>query len=337
MGRVLAELDRLGLRQNTIVVFVCDHGYRLGEKGTWSKARLLFKMGTRVPLMIDAPQARGNGRSCMRTVQSLDLYATLAELCGLPVPPGNEGHSRVPLLHNPRAAWLHPAFSVWSEDGRSLHGVAVRNERWRYAEFGPEGACATLAAGAAVRRGRDFRQSPLKRPRGAPYTWISVSFGHKLVLLALAAGILRAADTPDLVYKFHLALPAAKAEWSSTGVSNWDVTVTLDAAKCEITCAYRLKRQSPAYRLAPPAVAVRIYSDLVSVPDVVTVDPAGLNLPTAARNLPGPKDHPYIPGRKVIAAAPPQASEGLPAASPQRQPDSAGRPPALAAAAPLRI
>jgi len=139
VGRVLAEVDRLGLRQNTIVVFVCDHGYQLGEKGKWSKAGSLFEMGTRVPLLIDAPNARGNGRACMRTVQSLDLYSTLVELCGVPLPPGNEGRSLVPLLHNPRAAWKHPAYSVWSEDGRSLHGVAVRNERWRYAEFGPEG------------------------------------------------------------------------------------------------------------------------------------------------------------------------------------------------------
>ena len=139
IGRVLAELDRLGLRQNTIVVFVCDHGYQLGEKGKWSKAGSLFEMGTRVPMIISAPGIDGNGQSCYRMVQSLDIYATLTELCGLRLPAGYQGRSLTPLLHNPRTAWDHPAYSVWSEDGETLHGVAVRTEKWRYAEFGQDG------------------------------------------------------------------------------------------------------------------------------------------------------------------------------------------------------
>jgi len=139
LGRVVAELDRLGLRDNTIVVFIVDHGYQLGEKGKWSKAGSLFEMGTRVPLMISAPGMAGNGRSCYRIVQSINIYATLAELCGLPVPPGGEGVSITPLLRDPAAEWDRPAYSVWSEDSRTLHGVAVRNEKWRYAEYGPEG------------------------------------------------------------------------------------------------------------------------------------------------------------------------------------------------------
>jgi len=140
LGRVVAELDRLGLRQNTIMVFTVDHGYQLGEKGKWSKAGSLFEMGTRVPLIIVAPGARGNGQPCMRIVQSLDIYSTLAKLCGLPLPPGNEGRSLVPLLHNPKARWDSPAYSVWSEDGSTLHGVMVRSENWRYVEFGANGA-----------------------------------------------------------------------------------------------------------------------------------------------------------------------------------------------------
>ncbi len=79
IGRVLGELDRLGLRDNTIVVFLADHGYQLGEKGKWSKAGSLFEMGTRVPLMISAPAAKGRGQSCTRIVESLDLYPTLVE------------------------------------------------------------------------------------------------------------------------------------------------------------------------------------------------------------------------------------------------------------------
>lgn len=140
IGRVMAELDRQGLRENTIVVLVVDHGYQLGEKGKWSKAGSLFEMGTRVPLIIAAPGSRGNGHACFRPVQSLDLYPTLTELCGLPPPPqGLEGTSLTPLLRDPAAAWGRPAYSVWSEDGKTLHGVAVRTEQWRYAEFGVDG------------------------------------------------------------------------------------------------------------------------------------------------------------------------------------------------------
>jgi len=144
LGRVLGELDRLNLRRNTIVVFTVDHGYQLGEKGKWSKAGSLFEMGTRVPLIIAAPGARGNGRPCMSIVESVNIYSTLTELCGLTPPEGNEGHSMTALLNNPRAAWDRPAYSVWSEDGYTLHGVMVRSGKWRYVEYGPEAVNGSL-------------------------------------------------------------------------------------------------------------------------------------------------------------------------------------------------
>jgi arylsulfatase A-like enzyme len=135
VGRVLGELDRLKLRDKTIVVCTADHGYQLGEKGKWSKAGSLFEQGARVPYIIAAPNVMGNGQPCRRIVQSLDFYPTLVELCGLPQPRGLEGVSLVPLLNNPNAEWNHPAYTVWSEDGRSLRGVGVRTEHWRYAEY----------------------------------------------------------------------------------------------------------------------------------------------------------------------------------------------------------
>jgi arylsulfatase A-like enzyme len=73
-------------------------------------------------------------------VQSIDLYATLAELCGLPLPAGGEGTSLLPLLRHPEASWGQPAYSVWSEDGKTLHGVAVRTEQWRFVDYGPAGS-----------------------------------------------------------------------------------------------------------------------------------------------------------------------------------------------------
>ncbi len=140
LGRVIAELDRLGLRENTIITLSVDHGYQLGEKGKWSKAGSLFEMGTRVPLIVSAPGLKGAGKSCYRPVQSLDLYPTLREMCGLPKPTQElHGADLRPLLDDPTAKWDRPAYSVWSEDGKTLHGVAVRTEQWRFAEFGNNG------------------------------------------------------------------------------------------------------------------------------------------------------------------------------------------------------
>jgi arylsulfatase A-like enzyme len=132
-GRVLDALDRLGLRENTVVVFWGDHGYHLGEKGKWSKHNSLYEVGTRVPLLVALPDGRSAGRACARTVELLDLYPTLAELAGLKVPPGLEGRSLVPLLQDPGAAWDKPARSV-TRRGKTM-GKTVRTERWRYTEW----------------------------------------------------------------------------------------------------------------------------------------------------------------------------------------------------------
>jgi iduronate 2-sulfatase len=144
LGRVIDALDNLGLREKTIVVFSADHGYQLGEKGKWSKAGSLWEEGARVPLMICAPKAKGNGQVCKRMVETMNLYPTLVELCGLPMPAGQEGRSMTKLLDDPAATWNYPAYTVWSEDGTSnnnfnahptLSGISVRVERWRYAEY----------------------------------------------------------------------------------------------------------------------------------------------------------------------------------------------------------
>jgi len=139
IGRVIEELEHLGLRDNTIIVFVADHGYQLGEKGKWSKAGSLFEMGTRVPTIISAPMAQGNGKTCTTITQSIDLYPTLAELCGLTLPEGIESRSITHLLNDPNSPSSEPAYSVWSEDGNTLYGVSVRTLKWRYAEYGKEG------------------------------------------------------------------------------------------------------------------------------------------------------------------------------------------------------
>lgn len=150
VGRVLAELDRLGLREKTIVVFWGDHGYQLGEKGKWSKAGSLWEQGTRTPLIICDPREKSTqGRRCSRVVEMVDLYPTLAQLCGIDVPEGLEGKSLVPFLDKPDTPSDKPAFTVWSEDGETLSGVMVRTAKWRYAEFYGRGPGAMLLDPAA--------------------------------------------------------------------------------------------------------------------------------------------------------------------------------------------
>ncbi|MDR3703394.1 MAG: hypothetical protein P4L56_27345 [Candidatus Sulfopaludibacter sp.] len=163
--------------------------------------------------------------------------------------------------------------------------------------------------------------------------------GRKLVLLALAAGLLRAADSPEFLYRFHLPSRAAKVDWTSASAGNWDVTVTVDAVKCRLTCAYRLKRGSPAASLlAPPVVFVRVYSDFVSLPYKLTVDPAGLEFPAAAARFRPRYDYPYLPGRKLVATAPPRVLTALPSLSRVGRAPVASRTPRLSSLdAPLRI
>jgi arylsulfatase A-like enzyme len=131
VGRVLDELDRLKLTEKTIVVFWGDHGYHLGEKGKWSKAYSLWDVGIRVPLLISIPGRRSQVSE--RVVQLLDLYRTLADLCGLPPPKEVEGRSLAPLLRNPKSNWNYPAFAVVQFQGK--FGASVRTERWHYVEW----------------------------------------------------------------------------------------------------------------------------------------------------------------------------------------------------------
>ncbi|MCI0455961.1 MAG: sulfatase [Gemmataceae bacterium] len=142
VGRVLEALDRLGLRENTILVFFSDHGFHLGEKGKWSKHGSLYEAGTRVPMIVAAPKAPANGKTSGRTVGLVDLYPTLADLARLPAPKGVEGQSLAPLLKDAQAAWDHPAFTVATR-GKRL-GRSVRTERWRYTEWDTEGKKAEL-------------------------------------------------------------------------------------------------------------------------------------------------------------------------------------------------
>ncbi len=132
IGRVLAALDRLKLWDNTLVVFWSDHGYHLGEHGLWMK-QSLFEESARVPMIWVTPGAKGNGKASPRTVEFVDIYPTLADLCGLTPPKDLPGASLKPLLQNPTAPWSRPAFTQVQRGG--FPGHSVRTERWRYTEW----------------------------------------------------------------------------------------------------------------------------------------------------------------------------------------------------------
>ena len=101
----------------------------------------MFEIALRAPLIIRLPGAAGNSRVCAHPVQLLDLYPTLAELCGLPAAEGVQGRSLAALLQNPEAAWPYGAFSMARTAGGSV-GYSVRTEQWHYAEWkgGADGA-----------------------------------------------------------------------------------------------------------------------------------------------------------------------------------------------------
>ena len=111
VGLLMAALERLQLRDKTVVVLMSDHGYHLGERGRWSKHGSLYELVGRVPLIIDAPGTGGRGRSSPRVVELVDLFPTLVQLAGLPPVAALQGASLVPLLQNPNAARQRPAYA----------------------------------------------------------------------------------------------------------------------------------------------------------------------------------------------------------------------------------
>jgi iduronate 2-sulfatase len=136
VGKVLAELDRLHLRTNTIVILWGDHGWKLGEHDAWCK-HSNCENDANAPLILSAPGMKTAGQHSKALVEFVDIYPTLAELAGLSLPKHLEGVSLKQLLSNPNQTWKTAAFSQYPRKGGKsgtgdLMGYSMRTDRYRF-------------------------------------------------------------------------------------------------------------------------------------------------------------------------------------------------------------
>lgn len=132
LGRVLDALDRNNLWDRTLVIFAGDHGYHTGERRWWNK-NTLFERSCRAPLVIAAPGIPG-GRTSRSLVEFVDLFPTVADVCGLTMPHQGAGISLRPVLENPEAVVKDAALTLVTR-GPQLYGQSIRTARWRFTRW----------------------------------------------------------------------------------------------------------------------------------------------------------------------------------------------------------
>lgn len=135
IGKVLDALDKEGLADNTIIVLWGDHGWQLGDHGLWHK-HTNFELATRAPLLISVPKSKTAGMKCDAPVEFVDVYPTLAEVCGLPPAATKiDGTSLKNFLDDPTAVATDVAISQYprrdTATGTDLMGYSIRDNRWR--------------------------------------------------------------------------------------------------------------------------------------------------------------------------------------------------------------
>jgi arylsulfatase A-like enzyme len=127
IGRIIAALDELGLSENTVILLWGDHGWHLGEHDFWGKHNTM-NHSLHAPVILCAPGRKNNNRTDA-LVEFVDIYPTLCELAGLPVPAHVQGTSFVPLLDRPDLEWKPAVFSKWSGC------EAVKTDRYLYTRW----------------------------------------------------------------------------------------------------------------------------------------------------------------------------------------------------------
>jgi arylsulfatase A-like enzyme len=132
IGRLLDELDRLKLSDNTVIILWGDHGWKLGEHAGWCK-HTNFELDTHVPMLLSVPGMKTAGKRTKALTEYVDIYPTLSEACGLELPAHLEGCSMMPLLDDPDRSWKKAAFSQYPRG--KVMGYSMRSKRFRYTEW----------------------------------------------------------------------------------------------------------------------------------------------------------------------------------------------------------
>ena len=133
VGRVLDQLNALGLTENTVIVFAGDHGFHLGEHGKWRK-NTLFEVSLHSPLIVSVPKQTHVDVKTDAFTELVDIYPTLCDVCQLPIPQQLEGISIMPVIEQPTRSWKTAAFS------QTGSGNTIRTEQYRYTEWGRNGS-----------------------------------------------------------------------------------------------------------------------------------------------------------------------------------------------------
>lgn len=136
IGKIMATLDDLDLRKNTLIVFMSDHGYKIGEYASWCKQSNM-EIDVRVPLIISRETAykkRVTGKTSDALVENVDIFSTLVEICNIKSPPISDGKSILSVLDNPNKKWDDAAYSVYAR-GKKIMGVTTTDGEWRYTEW----------------------------------------------------------------------------------------------------------------------------------------------------------------------------------------------------------
>lgn len=157
VGKIIDELDRLDLADDTIIVFWGDHGFHLGDLGYWTK-HTNYEQANRIPLMfIDPGQVKAGVTS--QIAETVDIYPTLAQLAGLPhpdVPQPIDGISLVPVLRDPSKRIKGYAYSAYPR-GRRI-GRVIRTDRYRLVEWKVPNA----PGDTAILELYDYKEDPLE-------------------------------------------------------------------------------------------------------------------------------------------------------------------------------
>ncbi|MEM9481487.1 MAG: sulfatase [Verrucomicrobiota bacterium] len=136
IGKAVAALEEMGVRDNTVIVIWGDHGWHLGEMGTWGKATN-YEVATRVPFMIWTPDMETRGEGTDSLVELLDIFPTLCDLAGIPTPDQVEGRSLVPLLHDPSVEIKDVAVSQFPSPALREWAANPLSPEMRETFFGP--------------------------------------------------------------------------------------------------------------------------------------------------------------------------------------------------------